>query len=545
MIKSQDISKVLGPPGSLESRPGKVHRRPLLSLSRLSLRLFLALAAAMIFVSPFALAFYLHYRQEWLGPQSTTSPARFSAEEIRQFRSASAAATHGQGAEPIVLAYQDVAWNSSSQNVVTPAAFEAQMAMLYSAGYHTLTARQLVRYAQGGSVPSHSVAITFDGSARGLWTYADEILRRYHFHGIAFLVTSQVGTRQPYYLTWQEVGSMYSSGYWDFESNTNDLARKARTGSRRLGDPLTQRIWLISKHRLESIPQFIARIHKDLSQSIVEMEDNSLPRPILFAYPFPDGLGPHRDPASRYAGDLIDKLFALALTNSVEPPVPVSYREAAGGVIDQLGVSRSQSTAALFYRLREMASLPVADTSSFDDHSQWLGLNGATANIVLRKRNIILQGRRKWNYAAYAPGATADWDAYEISVDIRFLNYRVHGSATISVRVGSRSQLNISVASHYMAARLGAVQGGATALARVLPTAPVHRVTIKVLPDTTVVFVDGQVVMFWMCGNHSSCVAAVTPGRFGSGGFALSGFRSGTNQPFARFDDVTVERLAS
>ncbi len=265
--------------------------RRLVRLARILVRVLLALVALAVFASPFAYTFYLHYRQQWFGPQLASPAARVPAAELTRFRNAAAAAAHAPPEQPIILAYHDVAWHSTSQYVVTPAQFAAQMAMLHTAGYHSLTARQIARYVQGGSVPSRSVAITFDDGTRGLWTYADKVLRRYHLRGISFIITGRVGTHQPYYLTWQEIQRMYSSGNWDFGSHTNDLHHKVPVTPGRLGDPLTQRIWLPREHRLESMMEFRTRVQEDLLQSISDMRADHLPRPVLFAYPFSDSLG--------------------------------------------------------------------------------------------------------------------------------------------------------------------------------------------------------------------------------------------------------------
>ena len=226
------------------------------------------------------------------------------------------------------------------------------MAMLHAAGYHSLTARQLVSYLHGGSVPSPSVAITFDDGPRGLWTYADQILARYHLHGIAFIITSRVGTHLPYYLTWQEIQRMYSSGRWDFESHTDDLHNMVPiNASGQLGDPLTNLIWLPSKHQRETLPEFESRIRTDLLESINDITENQLPRPTLFAYPFSVSVGAPPHTASGYANQLIHMLFAAAMTNYVDPAVPLSRREAGSGFISRLEVTRTDSAATLFSTL--------------------------------------------------------------------------------------------------------------------------------------------------------------------------------------------------
>jgi peptidoglycan/xylan/chitin deacetylase (PgdA/CDA1 family) len=522
--------------------------RRLVRLVRILVRVLLALVALAVFASPFAYTFYRNYQDQWFGPQLTTPVVRFPAAELTKFREAASS----PGEQPLILAYHDVAWHSTSRYVVTPAEFAAQMAMLHAAGYHTLTARQIVRYVQGGSVPGRSVAITFDDGTRGLWTYASTILRRYHLHAISFIITGRVGTHRPYYLTWQEVRSMYASGNWDFESHTNDLHTQVPVAPGRLGDPLTQRIWLPREHRLESMMEFRMRVQQDLLQSISDIQADHLPRPVLFAYPFSDSVGTRPYAASEYSNKIVHKLFAVAMTNYIDPAVPVSRREASTGLLSRLEVTSKDTGASLFTRLRETSSLPTGDVGSFDDPARWQGSNGDPADIVLRDRDVRLRSKHgDWDYAAYAPGATADWDNYEISADIAGLGFWANPSATISVRVGSSSQLNVSVANHYLQVRWGSVQNRAITLARHLRASVSHRVTVRVFRDTTVVLIDGRVVMSGTCASRPSCASLAAPGHpatggaASTGGFALSGFRPDRHRPFAHFDHVTVRPLAS
>jgi biofilm PGA synthesis lipoprotein PgaB len=489
----------------------------------------------MVLASPFIVAFYLHYQTQWIGPQAVTPAARFSSPELTKFREAALTARHAPRAEPIILAYHDIAWHSISRYVVTPARFEAQMAMLHAAGYHTLTAKQLVTYLHGGSVPSLSVAITFDDGTRGLWTYADKILARYHFHGISFVITGRVGTRRPYYLTWQEIRRMYASGRWDFESHTDSLHQLVRvSASGALGDPLTRLIWLPGKHRMETLAEFEARIRADLRDSISDMAENGLPRPQLFAYPFSDSLGARPYSAAAWSTRFVNKIFAIAMTNYLDPAVPFSRREAAsGGQVSRLEVFSSDTAASLFSQMRVIASLPVGDMRALRSRTRWESENGNPANIALVRKSIRFTGRKTWDYAAFAPGSTADWDGYTVTAMISGLNYQANPSATLSVRVGSRSQLNVSVSNHYLEVRLGAASAYSTALATALGASLVHQVTVQVRPRLTVVSVDGKVAM----KKHA------TPGPLSTGGIALSSFRPGPQSPFPFFRDITLKRI--
>lgn len=535
------VSPGRGEPGGVgraaELPPDETERsRPLLLTGRLIIRVVLAVATLAVLASPFTLAFYLHYRAEWFGPQFATPPPPFSAQELSQFHQAAASARHAPPTDPIILAYHDIALTSTSQYVVTPAAFEAQMAMLKAAGYHTLTARQLEHYLRGGSVPSPSVAITFDDGTRGLWTYADQILARYHFHGISFVITSRVGTHRPYYLTWQEIRSMYSSGRWDFESHTDDLHSQVPINAAgRLGDPLTNLIWLRSQHRRETLPEFIVRVRNDLKDSISDLTENQLPRPRLFAYPFSELLGAAPRTASAYANSIIHQMFMAAMTNYIAPPIPVSRREAAYGLLSRLELTRDDTEDTLFSRLRALASLPVAGPGIFTHRARWRAEDGTTAHLGIAGRNITLLGHATWAYAAYAPSETADWDGYSITTRIANLTPLANPTATISVRLGSKSQLNVSVANHYVEVKLGSVRTSRVARGIDLRASPAHRVTIQVRSRLMVVSIDGQVI--WK--------KPVSPGAVSTGGFALSSFRHDPRDRFPRFDAFTVRLLAS
>lgn len=506
------------------------------------MRVFIVVATLTVLASPFAVTFYMHYRAQWIGPQFDTAPARFPASELSQFRPAAAAARHAPPAEPIVLAYHDISWTSTSQYVVTPAAFAAQMAMLKAAGYHSLTARQLVHYLQGGSVPSPSVAITFDDGPRGLWTYADKILARYHFHGIAFLITGWVGTHQPYYLTWQEIQRMYSSGRWDFGSHTDNLHQKVPIdASGHLGDPLTNEIWLASRHRRETLPEFTTRVRDNLKDSISDLTENGLPPTSLFAYPFSEQRGGSPTAASSVANRIIHATFAAAMTNYIAPPVPLSHREAATGVISRLELTRTDTADTLFSRLQATASLPVAGGNILKDRARWEYEGAKTTHLAIAGRNITFAGgHARWAYAAYAPGAAADWDGYRITTKIANLTPTANPTATISVRLGSGSQLNVSVANHYVEVRPGDIRSRRVARAKDLPASSTHRVTLQVWPSLTVVSIDGRVIWEKLIWGKP-----VTPGPASTGGFALSSFRSHTHRPFPRFSGFTVRRLTS
>jgi peptidoglycan/xylan/chitin deacetylase (PgdA/CDA1 family) len=89
--------------------------------------------------------------------------------------------------------------------------FDAQMAALKEAGWHTITARQLAAAVKSRtSLPSHSIVITFDDGRPDNYTYAFPILQRYGFTATFFVVPGRIGTRQ--HMTACQLQEMAASG---------------------------------------------------------------------------------------------------------------------------------------------------------------------------------------------------------------------------------------------------------------------------------------------------------------------------------------------
>lgn len=168
------------------------------------------------------------------------------------------------GSIPILM-YHHV---SPSPGLVTvsPQNFEAQMAWLAHAGWHTLGTRELEDFLAGKPVPEKSVMITFDDGYLDNWVYAFPLLRRYGLHAVVFLVTAWIGegAARPHLdsgqtppptpdhgackqaiasghadavmLRWSEVQAMQESGTIEFHSHSHTHVRWDRlyTGPERL-----------------------------------------------------------------------------------------------------------------------------------------------------------------------------------------------------------------------------------------------------------------------------------------------------------------------
>jgi biofilm PGA synthesis lipoprotein PgaB len=99
-------------------------------------------------------------------------------------------------AAPIILTYHDVGYNPSPYTV-TPEQFATQMQLIHDAGWTTLTADQLDGWLNGEPVPPHSVMVTFDDGAKGVWQYADPVLGRLNMHAASRRTRTLVTYRSP------------------------------------------------------------------------------------------------------------------------------------------------------------------------------------------------------------------------------------------------------------------------------------------------------------------------------------------------------------
>jgi hypothetical protein len=119
-----------------------------------------------------------------------------------------------------VLVYHDIS-NAGERYTVTPQAFATQMAALHRAGFHTVTARQMLAFLHDhAQLPDRPLLIAFDDGLGPEWRVADPILAKYHMHATAFAITRRV-QHGFYYLHPAETEAMIESGRWDMERHAD------------------------------------------------------------------------------------------------------------------------------------------------------------------------------------------------------------------------------------------------------------------------------------------------------------------------------------
>jgi poly-beta-1,6-N-acetyl-D-glucosamine N-deacetylase len=499
------------------------HRLSAVGLRLLALGVVLSLVAA---------AVVLWWWKTYLGFQEGTAAPAFGAADSQEYAdwAAQNAARigSGYGAAPIVLTYHDISPDPDAGHyVISPEAFASQMKMLRESGYRTLTGSQYTDYLQGTfTPPEQSVVITFDDGTSGLYKYADAILDDNGFTAVSFLITASVGTKRPYYLTWQQIDRMQSSGRWSFQSHTDSLHYRTDVD----GQQLPAMAALESRDGVvETGEQFADRMRQDIAAADTHFDDHGLPAPTLFSYPF-------SAPSSRVSNDAVEissQVFAdhyvAAFTNHGHPiaPAPVSAPQTMP--LERLEVTRGETTREVFERLRAAQTLPVApmDPVAVDNSWQEPGryLRGPIHDSELPSGTVRFEADTlTYAEALWAAQRTDQWTDYTLTATA--IDLRQGSSVGLRVRTGTGSDQSVRL----MVSRERATvtdSADRVVASSVLTTSGTHEVHVTVSPELTTILVDGSPI-------------ATVPSRDGRGGFSVIGSRNTTAQPFAAWTDLRI-----
>ncbi|QDY08245.1 hypothetical protein FJK98_14685 [Micromonospora sp. HM134] len=456
----------------------------------------LSLVTLLVVAAPFGVSWYLDDLRRHVSGQHDTPVTRVDPADLRRFTET--AGRLPERAAPVVVAYHDIRPHGDDpaateptgreHYVVTPEAFDAQLTALRTAGYRTISSAQYVDYLRGGSVPPRSVYLTFDDGTRGLWAYADPILKRHRMVAASYLITGQVGTHRPYYLSWAEIDRMRRSGRWDFQAHTHDLHTRVQTAPGRLGSPLTHRRWEPDTGTKESLAAYRQRLTADLDAMFAAFTAHGLPRPRLFAYPFSEIGDATTDPqAAAFSRDLIAARFVAALTNKSLAPQPSSRRSAADGQVERAEVYARTTTAELVSAVVERTAVPAVVTDPFARAWDWRDQHGEpmTELSPLTGGRFPADSPRR-AYGTLLAYASADWTGYTADATVRGL--RADGG-TVTLLVGVNGDATVAVRVTH--GRVAVLRAGTVVAEATVDPAATHRVTVTVRDGVTVARVDG------------------------------------------------------
>ena len=441
------------------------------------------------------------------------------------------------GGAPVVLAYHDIGPDDRSRYTVSQERFDAQLRALRDAGYRTVSTREFVDFLRDGRTPGpRTVYLTFDDGTHGLWTHADPVLARYGMKAAAYLITGQVGTHRPYYLSWSEVGRMARSGRWDFQAHTHlSHERAAVDAAGHERSVFTNRRWLADEGRVETPDEYRRRIAADLDRSVHDLVRHDLPRPRLFAYPFSErldesNLGPRDAEALR---SMLRERFTATLTNSAARPLPAGPRAAAAGQVQRLEITRATTPAGLLRELARWAPVAPQDAGrplSRQVHWQTTGGIGRAGPGILTGDSRPPDGTA-YVSADYRPLATADWTDYRLRGTVAGL-HGTSNSVGVTLRAGSEHPVSLSVGHHTASLTTDGPEGTGDRRSCRLDPSATHRITVSVTPRHVRVSVDGEPCTAVRAGRWPVAEAA--------GGFSLNVRNDGPERQWPRFTSLNV-----
>jgi peptidoglycan/xylan/chitin deacetylase (PgdA/CDA1 family) len=270
-----------------------------------------------------------------VGPHLSTRSPAVPAALTRQL---AAARPVGARAAPLLLAYHEVSPRSDDPFGIKPAVLAAHMELLARAGYRTIRSADLVAWLGGRALPPKSVYLSFDGR-EGVWRYADAILARHRFTASVFVPSGRL-ERAEGYLTWTEVRKLADTGRWDVEAHSHAGHEFVPTGpASPPGAALVHRRWLPAERRLETVPEYAARVEADLSACIADLQRRGHRKPAVFAFPYSESQ-PADPRTARALTAATRKLFPVTLLDDERgrPTIPAELANRRLRRVDGVGI---------------------------------------------------------------------------------------------------------------------------------------------------------------------------------------------------------------
>jgi biofilm PGA synthesis lipoprotein PgaB len=477
-------------------------------------------------------------RQDQLGGNSdkvfeqftTISAPPSDAELVAKLK---AAPNSGQ-AGPIILTYHDIGYNSS-EYTITPEAFASQMQLLADAGWQTLSAGQLSDWMDGTPLPPHSVQITFDDGAHGIWQYADPILAHNNQHAVAYIITGFVGTSTPYYVTWPELTKMHASGRWDLEAHTNlGHVEIATDAAGHTGPFLTNLKYLPEANRVETPDEFRIRVSGDLAESKNQLVAHGFPEPEFFAYPF----SAHTEVASASGvlGEAVRVLFKAAMLDQPHGVTATRAADLAVANLDRMDMTSDVSLSTYVQRISAVSPISPTNAQPLSMRSEWTNYGEEPRELAVDSSGGVVLDPGQGSYVSrlFAPLKTSLWNSYAVDATLGGFGRAWDGTSTgLTVLTKDPQQIDISVSANtYSISQEG--EGGTRVLAHgEIPVATSHRAEVAVAPGHVTVKIDGQQV--------SSSALVPGPGTYGpAGGMQITGYRQTAASPVPRVLSLSV-----
>ena len=409
--------------------------------------------------------FFLTYKVAYDYGRYTGNSRLVSLENAFTHTQVQAAPATGYAASIPVLMYHRINSGNDPYNV-TPAAFKAQMFALKNAGYTTVSAEDYADFMAGTKkLPTKSVLITFDDGTKDSYYPVQPILKALDFRATNFIITRysiEDFAGSHYYLSEVELKAMERTGNWDLEVHTKDgHSYYPINASGKLGEFYPNKLWLPAKHRMETDPEYAARVYNDMATAKRQIQNFTHKPANLFAFPFAD-IGENH--TSNYAS------APAILTRDVQHLFKATMQLYYPGRSQSQGYYNSKAVYTYRIQLKlgdwpdgqglvsflqngAAKPLPYADDLQTDHGWQdaWgqSEINNHTLTIKGNKDStgagVLLDGTSAWsNYTMTAQATLTKGQSYGFLARMRGESYRIgcyFGNNYVSV---TRNQNNVS-----------------------------------------------------------------------------------------------------
>ncbi len=168
--------------------------------------------------------------------------------------------------------------------------FREQMIALKKKGYRTITVGELDRVLQGKmALPAKPLVITFDDGRTDSFENADPILKDVGFRATMFVHLSKL-RKAHFHASPEDISAWEATGRWEMQAHgtqAHDPMTLDAAGHK--GHFLPNRMWLPEENRVETVPEFRARVETDYKQARQGVETILGGRRVVaFAYPYGD-----------------------------------------------------------------------------------------------------------------------------------------------------------------------------------------------------------------------------------------------------------------
>ena len=166
--------------------------------------------------------------------------------------------------------------------VISTKQFESDMQYIKSKGYNTVTAKQLIDFADSGKkLPENPILITFDDGYESFYVYAFPLLKKLGMSA----VLSVIGTYSETYsnsndhnvnyshCTWEQISEMSKSGFVDIGNHTWDM----HTLGVRKG---------CAQEYGESDSAYSKALNEDVGKLQKKLSEVDGTAPVIFTYPY-------------------------------------------------------------------------------------------------------------------------------------------------------------------------------------------------------------------------------------------------------------------